>query len=548
MSNRRLRTAALAALAAAGWIAAAPLGRAAAPAAPVLSAWPKWGFDAGNTGWNPREAALIPSAVNRGRFGKLREYPVDGQVYAQPLYLRNVLTPAGTRNLVFVATEHNTVYAFDADAGDPGPVWQRSLGVSVPSDRTGCGLLTPEIGITATPVLDPDSGTLYVVAKLLENDTQVNRIFALDARTGAPVPGWGAALAASVPALDGGAVSLDNALQFCRCGLVLRNGRVYAALASHCDIRLNGYHGWVLAYDTANPAAAPRAWCASPLASGSREAAAGIWMSGAAPASDESGNLYFITGNGPMEVDLGKPLVGNSFVKLTTEGGARLLFGGTSADYFSPSNQVQLDAVDGDLGSGGAMLFSETAGRKTLHLAAAGGKDAILRLLDRDALGGFTGRRNFRARDHALQEIPGFGDGFFSTPGYWASTGGHFLYASGVGGPLVQLQVRQRNGRITLVRGPGTAVRMGYRPATPVISSNGAAAGTGVVWTISQSTGALHAFDAGRISTELYNSNQNGGRDGLDSVVKFAVPMVANGRVYVGTNTRLAIFGPLTAP
>ena len=538
------RTASVLALTLTGWTLAAHTGRAAAPAGGV-AAITRWGFDEQNTHWNSSETALTPSAVRSSSFGKVREYPVDGQVYAQPLYQQGVATGKGTRNLVFVATEHNSVYAFDADAADSAPVWQISLGASVPSGLTNCGLLSPEIGITSTPVLDPDTSTLYVVAKLLENGAQTNRIFALDARTGAQRPGWGVALAASVPAVDSGAVILNNEIQFCRCGLALRNGRVYLALSSHCDNRISEYHGWVLAYNTANPTEPPLAWCATPLAKAQGDAAGGIWMSGAAPALDTSGNLYLLTGNGPLEVDRGKPLVSDSFVKLTTQGGAALLFGGTPADYFAPSNQPFLESVDGDFGSGGPLLITETAKGRAMNLALGGGKDALLRLLNRDSLGGFKGRTNPKAKDAALQDYRMQG-GLFSTPSYWGSGAGHFVYASGVNGPLVQLQVKPSGSKFKLVKVAATKMSTGYPSSTPAISSNGTTAGTGVLWMLNRNTGALHAFDAGRISRELYNSNQNRARDGLDSVTKFTTPLLANGRVYVGTDTRLVIYGRLT--
>ena len=250
-----------------------------------------------------------------------------------------------------------------------------------------------------------------------------------------------------------------------------------------------------------------------------------------------------MTGNGPLDIDVGGHDVGDSFVRLTTTRSG-VTFSEQPADYFAPSNQAFLDSIDGDLGSGGLMLMPQQAGTSTPNLVLGGGKAAILHVLDRDNLGGFTGRNDPAAPDNAVQDVPGFGGGFWSTPAYWGSDAGHFVYTDGVNDTLRQLRVGVGlNGRSQLTPVSATTTTYGYPSASPVVSSNAGRAGTGIVWTLSRQTGALHAHDASNVATELWSSSMAPGDALTGGVVKFTVPTVASGRVYVGDDGHLIVYG-----
>ncbi|MBU6400817.1 MAG: hypothetical protein KGS61_10895, partial [Verrucomicrobia bacterium] len=347
--------------------------------------------DNARTGQNQDETVLSPANVAPNTFGKLFDCPVDGYVYAQPLYMSGVQIPGqGTHNVVFVATEHDSVYAFDADTSQGStvaPLWQTRLldpnaGES-PVPITDYGLSDPpEEGVTGTPVIDPVSGTLYVVAKIknYQTVTYVQRLFALDVATGTNKFGGPVDIAASVAGSGDGSegsgdVSFEPFYEFQRPGLLLLNGVVYVTFASQGDI--TPYHGWVLGY------AAQSLQLVSAFNDTPNGSDGGIWMSGAGPASDSSGSLYLLTGNGTFDANSGGADYGDSFVKLVSSGSSL-----RPVDYFTPYNQTWMEANDADLGSGGALVLPDAVGSPAHpHLVVGAGKNGTIYLLDRDNLG-----------------------------------------------------------------------------------------------------------------------------------------------------------------
>jgi PQQ-like domain len=540
----------------AGFLFLAPNGRVAAQGGAV-GVYTYHG-DNKRLGWNSRETLLSHATVNATRFGKLWSRPVDGQVYAQPLYAPALsMGAAGTHNVVFVATEHNSVYAFDADTGGDTPLWQVSLGPSVPSPSVmPCrDIEGPEYGITGTPVIDPTARTLYVVAKTYENRQQLFRLHALDITTGQSRPGWPVKIAGSVAGNGGGSsggqIAFDPVIQLQRAGLLLLNGRVVIAFGSTCDREIIRYHGWIFSYNAADPAQPPLIFNSTPDWSEGPfpESAGGIWQAGYGLAADDAGNIYFEVGNGLFNADTGGRNVGDSFVKLSTAGGG-LTFTPGPESFFTPSNERALDKVDADLGSGGAMVLPDQSGLNTPHLLVGSGKDGVIRLLNRDFLGGHTGRVTSNSPDNALQNISGIG-GTWCGPAYWEGPDSNYVYYTGNANRLRQFRLGTNpngNGNAYLfLKAMSSTVfgapRTNARSLTPVISSNGRSAGTGIVWILRRDDSTLHAYNAEDVATQLWSSGDNTA-DALDGgVVKFSLPIVANGKLYAGTKTSICCYG-----
>ncbi len=518
----------------------AALQTAAAAGGFLSVSWTKRGFDQGNTNWNRTEPFLTAGNVNPATFGKLWEKTIAGQVYSQPLYVSGLPIQGALRDVVFVATENNDVYALDARTSNQ--LWHSNLGPSVPSGTVGCGDLAPQYGITSTPVIQ-GTERIYLAAKTLELGVQRWRLHALSLTTGREVTGWGFIIQGSLPGSP--PIVFKTEIQLNRCGLALANNNVYVGFGSHCDIALNQYHGWVFAYNIKKPALGSAIWTTTPSSNGNREQAGGLWMAGGAPAFDENGDMYLMTGNGPMDADLDGGSIGDAFVHVRTNRGLSMAFSGAPSDYFSPSNQGFLDAVDADLGSGGLLLIPTQAGLKTPRMIVGGGKDALLRLLNRDDMGAFTGRANPNAPNNVLQEVP-FGNGFWSCPAFADAGGGPCVYAMAVGDLLKQYRLgpdAKGKGHLTFVaQGPTGA---GYPSSTPVVSSMGPRAGTGVVWVLNRGNNALLAYDARDVSREIYSSQTNSTRDGIAIVVKFTVPTVVKGRVFVGGDNKIYCYGLL---
>ncbi|MBV9574238.1 MAG: chitobiase/beta-hexosaminidase C-terminal domain-containing protein [Acidobacteriales bacterium] len=495
--------------------------------------------DVGRTGQNLNETLLTTSNVNSTSFGRLFTLATDGKVDAQPLYVSGVSIPgAGTHNLLIVVSEHDTAYAFDADTG--AVIWQVSALKSgeSPSDDRGCGQVTPEIGITSTPTIDRTRGlhgAIYLVA--MSKDSSGNyfqRLHALDLTTGAELFSGPVTITATYPGSgansSGGFVIFDPKQYKERAGLLLLNGIVYTAWASHCD---NGpYTGWVMGYN-ANTLAQTTVLNVVP--NGNEGA---IWMAGAGLAADSGNNIYFLDANGNFDTTLnsnGFPAngdYGNAFLKLSTSGGLAV------ADYFEMDNTVSESGSDTDLGSGGALLVPDQndGTGHTWHLAVGAGKDTNLYLVNRDAMGKFNAGNN----NNIYQELPGsLPGGIWSMPAYFNNR----IFYGPVGNPILAFQFT--NAKLSANPVAQTANNFGYPGATPSISANGSS--NGIVWAAENSSPAtLHAYDASDLH-ELYNSNQAaGGRDHFGNGNKFVTPMIANGKVYVGTTNSVGVFGLLT--
>lgn len=541
--ERRASSTPLRALLAAGLIAIACAGSAQVN---VLT----YHNDNARTGLNSSETILKPSNVNPSTFGLLFTLPVDGQVYAQPLYLSHVNIPGrGFHNVVYVATEHNSVYAFDADSNqgtNANPLWEVNLGPSVPNWDTGSGDITTEIGITGTPVISQRTGTIYVVAKTKEvdqnnNTIYVQRLHALSVGTGAEKFGGPSVISGVVNGIgdgnDGaGHVPFNSLIQHNRPGLLLVNNAraktspdyIYIAFASHGD---NGpYHGWLMTYNgstlkqTAIYNTTPNALTDT---SGYPLAAGGIWQSGGGLACDNS-NIYLSTGNGLFDPPTGA--YGDTILKIGTTNLSVL-------DYFTPYNQDSLNRSDADLGSGGVMLLPRSVGSAAHpNLLIQAGKQGSVYLVDRQNMG------QYGISDNVVQELANGIGGVWGMPAYFNGN----VYFGPVGSPLVSIPVA--NGSFPL-NGVGSTSpnSFGYPGPTPSVSSNGTT--NGIVWAIQTDAYAnngpavLHAYDASNLATQLYSSDATNGRDQLTGAVKFNAPTIANGKVYVGAAYSVAVFG-----
>ena len=495
--------------------------------------------DNARTGQNTNETVLTPANVGVGTFGKLFSYQLDGVVHASPLYVADVTIPGqGVRNVVYVATEHDSVYAFDADGRTSAPLWKVSFinpaaGVNVvlASDMGECCDITPEIGITGTPVIDPASGTLYVVAKTKETSGSttryVQRLHALDIATGAEKFGGPVQIQASVPGTgvgsQGGQLAFDPLRENQRSALLISNGILYIAFGSHGDIQ--PYHGWVLAY---NAATLQQIWaiCTTPNGEGG-----GVWMSNGGPGVDAAGNIYFLTSDGtfnPATRDYG-----DSLVKISPAGAV--------LDYFTPSNEAIINAANHDFGAGGLLLLPDQPGSHP-HMTISAGKDSSLYLVDRDNMGHKTA--NDSGAVQAFQNIFPFGTpepGNYSAPVYFNRT----VYFSPIADAVKAFQLN--NGLISSSPTSQSSQIFAYPGGSLAISANGAA--NGILWAVERTSattpGVLHAYDPSNLAIEFYNSNQAGTRDTMAVAGKFSVPLVANGKVFVGAVSQLLIYGLL---
>jgi hypothetical protein len=504
-----------------------------------------WRNDNSLTGQNPQETHLTPSNVNSAQFGKLFGCTVDGQIYAQPLYVSNVAIPIlGTRNVAYVATENDSVYAFDANASSCQILWQVSFinpaaGVTtvLPSDIPPEQDIVPVIGITGTPVIDPISATLYVVAKTKENGAYVQRLHALDLTDGAEKFGGPATIQATVSGSGDGSVagelSFDSLTENQRSALLLANGNVYVAFDSYDDAP--PFHGWLLAYNASDlTKGAVAVFNSTPNGSNG-----GIGESGAAPSVDASGNVFVVTSDGnTFDANSGGNDYPETLLKLKLNSTPPV------ADYFTPWNEFTLNLPQKHFGSTGVLLLPDSAGG-AVPLAVAGSQAGSLYLVNRNTLGGFNGPNG---PDKVVQTLS-FDGSIFGTPAYWA--GNNTVYLAAAGDNLRALP---------LISGTLSSPSCSTSPsscstdtfplfgASPVISSNGTNFNSGIVWALdtsgyaTSSPAILHAYKATNLANELYVSPSNGtGTAGL--AVKFAVPTVANGKVYVGTQNELSVFG-----
>jgi hypothetical protein len=491
--------------------------------------------DVGRTGQNLTESVLTLTNVNSSGFGLLRNLSVDGKVDAQPLYLSGMTIGTVTRNLVFVATEGASVYAFDVDTGDK--VWQVSLlgsGETL-SDNHGCGQITPQIGITSTPVIDRSAGphgALYVVAMSKDASSAYHqRLHALDVTTGAELFSGPVEITATYQAANGAIVTFDPGQYAERAALLLSQGTLYTSWTSHCD--RPPYTGWVIGYDQKTLAQAGVLNIAPNSGAGPS-----IWMSGGGPGADSAGNVYLLSANGAFETTLdanGFPTgqdFGNSFLKLTSAGGKLSV-----TDYFTMSNEVAESNVDKDLGSGGEMLLPDLtdSGGTVRHLIVGAGKDGNIYVVDRDSMGKFNPNTN-----NIWQQLTGvFSIGVFGTPAYFNGA----VYYADYGGTLKAFPIT--NAKLGSASSAQSPTPFPYPGSSPVISANGTS--DGIVWAHENSgTAVLHAYEAGNLAHEIYNSNQAAGnRDHFGAGNKYITPTVADGKVFVGTQNSVAIFGLL---
>ena len=480
------------------------------------------------TSANLSETLLNPNSVSSALFGKVFSLAVDGQIYAQPLYMRNVAIPGkGSHNVVFVATMHNTVYAFDAEAASP-PLWTLNLGPSMPASRYTSDIgaytdITPENGILSTPVIDPVTGTLFAVAATLEAGKAVYRLHALDTGTGKEKLGGPSVIQALVAGLGDnsvkGRVAFDPAQHLQRPALLLANGVIYVAFGSHGDAV--PFHGWMMAYSAVNVQQQISLFNATPNGSGGS-----FWQSGRGPAADAEGNIYAVASNGATD---GKTSFANSVLNLTP---GKL----TVADWFAPYNFLSLSDSDDDLGTPGALLVDGT------DYLITGGKQGVIYLLDRKHLGHLAANNS-----QILQSVDTKMFGIFNMA-LWNRPDGPLLYLHTANSGVTAWKLQ--NGKLGTV--PVAQSMNGF--AIPYqgmsLSASGVIPGTGILWVLASvsyplpSHAVLHAYNADDM-TELWNSD-NAPADTVGAWVKFANPTVADGRVYVPTaGNQLLVYGSI---
>jgi hypothetical protein len=483
--------------------------------------------DNARTGLNPNELVLAPSNVSAGRFGKRFSQPVDGYVYAQPLFVPGLKIAGQSHDVVFVVTESNSVYAFDADAAGP-VLWHTNVGTSLSCmDLNDCGDLVPGAGITGTPVIDPIAQTMYLVSLIKSSTGAHHYLHAVDLTTGAEKLGGPVEISPTAPGKgahsQNGMVTFDPATHYQRCALLLAGGVVYIGIGSNAESDSDN-HGWIVGRKAADLSSA-MTLCTSP-----DDNWASLWQGGGGLASDATGYIYAETANGTFDADTGGKDYGDSALKLDATGKV--------VDYFTPHDQVTLNAGDVDFGSANPVVLPDQSGA-VAHELLATGKPGVLYLINRDGMGHFHGGSD----SQIVQSVSAFPNasilgGIFSSPAYWNM----HLYVTGIGGSVQDFTLSV--GKLSTAPTSQTSTRFGWPGATVSVSSNGSTAG--IAWVLDGKAGVLYAFDAANLATELYDTAQApGGRDKAGPPVKFAVPTVVNGHVYVGTQTELDVYGLL---
>lgn len=534
------------------------------PSAALVSGVLMWKGDSSGSGLYANETTLTPASVSSGGFGKIAEIPVDGMIMAQPLYVANLdMGAKGKHNVVIVATEHNSVFAFDADSKSATPLWERhytdpATGVTpVPDNIGGRTTLGGEIGITGTPVIDPGTAAMYFVTMLQRNGKTEQWLRAVDIRTGQDYGAGSVPIQASVPgdgkASQNGQIAFDPSIQNQRMGLVITGGSVVIGWGSFSDYGV--YHGWLMAYDPQslqqravfNPTPQHQA---QDSAFGPADFGGGgsFWQAGAAPSVDSSGNIYLVAADGSFNADQGGQNYGDTVLKLRLAGNSFQV-----ADWFTPSNQACLNPADIEIGSGGLALLPDSAapGRK---LGAVINKEGRLYLLDTNNMGKYNPSGDTQIPQQLLVGnkacIAGMGDGhaegpdwqrLYGNPSYWNGN----LYLATSNGPLRQFKVQ--NGSVGMAPFTVSGNSFGVRGGNTVVSASGAQ--NGIVWAYDKSmdggVGILHAYDANDVSRELWNSNMNRGRDGMGVGIGFGTPMVAGGKVITTFHHAVVIYGML---
>ncbi len=514
--------------------------------APANTAVTTYKGDNGHTGDQTNETILNTSNVNSSSFGRKVSYPVDAQVYAQPLYVPNLTIGGSTHNVVFVETEHDSVYAFDADqTSATAPLWHTSFinppGTISPSNTDlNCNDLIPEDGLSGTPVIDTSTNTMYVVALTEDttNGTYSYNLHALSLTTGQDETGSPIKITASVSSTSGvdasgGKITFNARTERQRAGLVLANGNIYIAWGSFCDH--NPYHGWLMSYSYNGTSFSQKA-AISTTPNGTQ---GGLWAAGGAIVADSAGNIYYVSGNGNYN---GTTDFGDSFVKLSSSLKVE--------DYFTPFNQQCLDAEDADLGSGGPLLIP---GQNRMLGA---GKEGRIYVVDTTNMGKYTNpyssttvcsNQSKTNIDKVVEELPQTTiGGLYSSAAYWQNASGQeFIYYAGANDTIKAFTFS--GGKISTSPFSAGPENFSFTGGNPTVSSNAGAAGTGIVWTLSpqgastSQVAVLRAYDATNLSHELY-SNSNTASAGY---VKFSAPTVANGEVFIGTKSSLEIYGEI---
>ena len=494
-------------------------------------------YDNSRTGANLNETILTPQNVNAKQFGKLGAFKVDGAVYAQPLFVPGVEVPGkGKHDVLYVATEHDSVYAFDAyRPGDP-PLWEvnfldKAKGVIAPSeDDVQCPFIRPEVGITSTPVIDIQTGTLYVLARTkirhpVSADEYFQHLHALAITTGVEKFGGPKLITAFVRGVGAGAlngkVAFDPLKENSRAAVTLANNTVYLAWASSCDV--DPYHGWVMAYNAQTLAQK------SVLNVTPNGTEAGIWLSDTGPAVDAAGDLYVPTGNGTFDANSGGQDYGDSVLKLD---GSSLAI----RDYFTPHDQDRISEADSDVGSSGPLLLPDQSGSHR-HLLLQPTKDSTIYVIDRDAMG------KYHRDSDALAGMVKLGGGGYGAMAYWNGR----AYFAASDDYLRGYSIA--NGQLTAVM--SSSAKFENPGATPSVSANGTK--DGIVWAISTKTwngpdtkpAVLYAYDATTLGEPLYTSEQNPQRDRAALATRFVIPVVINGRVYFSARGEVEVYGLL---
>jgi uncharacterized protein (TIGR03437 family) len=489
-------------------------------------------YDNSRTNSNVSETVLSPSNVTADSFGKIGSFPVDGQIYAQPLYAAGVPIPGlGTRNVVYTVTMHNSVYAIDADApASVVPLWQVNLGPSVPSSVLDFTDILPEVGILSTPVIDLGQQVIYIVSDTLEDGVPVFRMHALSLADGHEMFHGPAVIAASVPGTgagsENGTLPFDASLQLQRPGLALVNGIVYAAFGSHADD--GNYHGWMIGYAAGDLRRRVAVFNTTPNTWG-----ASFWQAGRAPAIDNAGNIFAVTGNGDFTEGSD---FGDSVLKLSGHDLSLL-------DWYTPENCSDLNDQDLDLGSAGAILIPTTNQVLTI------GKSGDLLLINSDSMGHLGPWNSTTAQSFRVNPANG---GAFANVAVWQRRGDAIVYLLEPCGPLKAYQIVASRLDPTMLSQSSPATCTEFTGIA--VSAKDDTDGTGIIWQTTgdfaarQIPGTLHAFDAADLSHELWNSGLTPDRDTLGRFAKFVAPTVVNGQVYVPTfSNRLVIYGLLSA-
>ncbi len=496
------------------------------------------------TGLNPNETVLTPANVNQAQFGKRLVLPVQGYVYAQPLYVPGVNINGTLHNMVYVATEHDQLYGFDANTGQQ--MWQTNfigqvgnrLIETVTSDELDCPDLVPEIGITSTPIIDLSTNRLFVVAKTKETVNQTvsyyQRMHVLDIRTGAEFiggPFFGAPITAKTPGSgvgsQNGYLIFDPKVEHQRAALAMSNGLIIVSWAAHCD--LGPYHGYVMAFSK-NSLRPTGVYVSTPNGYDG-----GVWQSGAGPAVDANGFIYVATGNGLFDANVGGTDYSDSILKLSWAGIRPAV-----ADYFTPWDQALLDSKDLDVSSGSVMLLPDQPGAPYPHLLVNAGKEGTIDLVSRDSMGHFHAGGDTQIVQSLRDAMPGV----WGTPAVWNNN----LYFGSFHAPLEAFAYDPVAQQIDAQYTSASPEIFTYPGPSPSVSSNGNA--NAIVWAIEADTyhggnSILRAYDASNLANELYNSNLNQSRDQAGGAVKFSVPTIADGQVFVGAAGEVDVYGLL---